>query len=295
MVGMSIKNNNVFDPLKKHALRDAFFYCGQYKLPLNRPWIMGIVNVTPDSFSGDGLADRTDRAVEQVNAMIAAGADIIDIGAESTRPGADYCSAEQEIDRILPLLEKIRTLGKPVSIDTNKTVVMKAVIEAGASMINDIRALADEGAMDLLAQHDLIGICLMHMQNNPATMQQDPVYQDVSAEVLNFLLDRAKNCVQAGIDKSRICLDPGFGFGKTAAHNITLFHDIERFCQTGYPVLIGVSRKRFLGEITGLPVTERASVSAAAAMLAVSKGAHIVRVHDVKETGHMLQLLEALG
>ena len=292
---MSIKDNRLFDPQKKHALRDAFFYCGQYKLPLNRPWIMGIVNVTADSFSGDGLLDRTDRAVEQIEAMIAAGADIIDIGAESTRPGADYCSAEQEIDRILPLLEKIRTIGKPVSVDTNKTVVMKAVIEAGASMINDIRALADEGAIDLLAQHDTIGICLMHMQNNPATMQQDPIYQDVSTEVLNFLLDRAKNCVQAGIDRNRICLDPGFGFGKTAAHNMTLFRDIGRFCETGYPVLIGVSRKRFLGEITGLPVTERASVSAAAAMLAVSKGAHIVRVHDVKETRHMLQLLEALG
>ena len=277
-----------------HPDGGAFFCCKNYVFDFKKPLVMGIVNVSDDSFSNDGLKGDSQAAIDKVYRLIDAGADIIDLGAESTRPGAQYCTAEHEIDRLLPVIDAIKHIGKPISVDTNKTAVMKAVIDAGADIINDIRALQDEGAVELLAQSD-VGVCLMHMQNDPQNMQDNPVYDNITENVLSFLKARAKICEEAGIAKSRIMLDPGFGFGKTCAHNVTLFKNLAQFCNTGYPVLVGVSRKRFLGEITGRDLSDRACVSAAAAMLAVKEGAHIVRVHDVKETKDMISLYQVLA
>jgi dihydropteroate synthase len=225
--------------------------------------------------------------------LIEEGADIIDLGAESTRPGAQNCSIDHEIERLIPVMEAIKDIDRPISVDTNKTEVMKAVINAGAAIINDIRALQDKCAIELLAQSN-VAVCLMHMQNDPENMQDNPSYDNIAETVLSFLAERIKACETAGIDKNRIIIDPGFGFGKTCTHNITLFKALRKFCETGYPVLAGVSRKRFLGEITGREVSDRTCISAAAAMLAVEQGVHIIRVHDVKETKDMLTLLEIL-
>ncbi len=244
---------------------------------------MGIINATPDSFSGDGVAFDLVRAVEQAHAFVADGADILDIGGESTRPGAVPVGAEEEIRRVVPLIEALRELKVPLSIDTFKPEVMRAALAAGATLINDINALRAPGAVEVAAASDA-GICLMHMQGTPQTMQEDPAYENVVAEVKAFLVERIEACRAAGIGRERIVIDPGFGFGKTSEHNLELLRGLDRFVATGYPVLVGLSRKSVLGRLTGRKVTERVAASVAAAIAAVARGASIVRVHDVAAT-----------
>ena len=256
---------------------------------------MGIVNVTPDSFSGDGLGCQTDAAFDQAIAMINAGADLIDIGAESTRPGAAVVGAEEEHYRLAPLLERLVKESIPVSVDTYKADVMAEAIRLGAGLINDISALADAGADHALAPHESVSVCLMHMQGTPQTMQQSPVYEDVVAEVVAFLERAAIRATAAGIERERLILDPGFGFGKTFAHNQVLFRALPQLVTLGYPVLVGVSRKAMIGQITDKPVDQRAAGSVAAALLAAQFGAAIVRVHDVAQTVDALKVFRALG
>ncbi|MBL8107776.1 MAG: dihydropteroate synthase, partial [Anaerolineales bacterium] len=217
---------------------------------------MGIINATPVSFSGDGVAFDLVRAVEQAHAFVADGADILDIGGESTRPGAVPVGAEEEIRRVVPLIEALRELKVPLSIDTFKPEVMRAALAAGATLINDINALRAPGAVEVAAASDA-GICLMHMQGTPQTMQDDPAYENVVAEVKAFLVERIEACRAAGIGRERIVIDPGFGFGKTSEHNLELLRGLDRFVATGYPVLVGLSRKSVLGRLTGRKVTER--------------------------------------
>jgi len=254
---------------------------------------MGIVNVTADSFSGDGLAGEPQRAVAQGRRMVEEGAGMLDIGGESSRPGAEPMSVERELARVLPVIEGLRACGVPLSVDTVKPEVMAAAIAAGADMINDIAALAAPGAMAAVAAGKA-GVCLMHMQGEPRTMQQNPDYDDVVAEVLAFLAGRVAACEAAGIDRRRIVIDPGFGFGKTLAHNLALLRHLDRFAGLGLPVLAGMSRKSMLGGITGRPVNERLPAGLAAAVLAVQRGAAIVRVHDVAATRDALAVLNAV-
>lgn len=267
--------------------------CGTYRIALDRPLVMGIVNLTPDSFSGDGLVGDVERAIGHAQAQWHAGADILDIGAESTRPGIAPTSEAEELRRLLPVLAEVTRWGVPVSVDTYKPAVMKAAIEAGAAMINDIAGLTQPGALEVVAASDC-GICVMHMQGEPAGMQRAPVYGDVVAEVTAFLTAVVERCRAAGIADERLVLDPGFGFGKTLAHNTALFHALDEMAAQPLPVLVGVSRKTMLGEITGRPVGERTPASVAAAMLAAQKGAKIVRVHDVAATCDALKILAAL-
>jgi dihydropteroate synthase len=255
---------------------------------------MGIINVTPDSFSGDGLASDADRAIEQARRFVEEGADILDIGGESSRPGAEPVSVEDELRRVLPVIEALRDLPVPLSIDTMKPQVMRAAVAAGASMINDIYALRAPGSIEAAAGCDA-GVCLMHMQGMPQTMQADPVYSDVVAEVREFLLARAEAVTRAGIAAERICIDPGFGFGKTAEHNLELLRRLDALCGLGYPVLVGLSRKSVLGKLTGRKVTERMAASVTAALAAVVKGARIVRVHDVAATRDALAVWRVAG
>jgi dihydropteroate synthase len=268
--------------------------CGRYRLSLDRPLIMGIVNLTPDSFSNDGLGSDVERAVTQARMQIEAGADILDIGAESSRPGAIPTSADEDLRRLLPVLERVVEMGKPVSVDTYKPLVMREALTAGVSMINDINGLRHQGALDAVRESNC-AICLMHMQGEPGTMQLDPVYQDVISEVDGFLRDRVSACLTAGIAHDRLVLDPGFGFGKSQTHNLTLFRGLTAQSIQDLPLLVGVSRKSMLGGITGRPVGERLAASIVAATLAVQKGANIVRVHDVAATKDALAVLDALG
>ncbi len=256
---------------------------------------MGIVNVTPDSFSGDGLHQRVDAAFDQAMRMMASGADLLDIGAESTRPGAQPVSAQEELDRLLPLLERLVVAGVPVSVDTVKAQVMAESLRLGVGMINDVTALADPAAADVLAPQADVAVCLMHMQGEPRSMQTAPQYGDVIAEVADFLQRAEAAAVRAGIDRTRLLLDPGFGFGKTFAHNQQLFRALPDLVKLGLPVLVGVSRKTMIGHILGKPVHERAVGSVAAALLAAQYGAAMVRVHDVSETVDALKVLQALG
>ncbi len=271
--------------------------CGTHQLSWQpgQPLVMGIVNVTPDSFSGDGLACHVDAAFDQAVAMINAGADLVDIGAESTRPGAAVVNAEEELSRLTPLLERLVGEGIPVSVDTYKSVVMAEAIRLGAGLINDISALADAGVDRVLAPHDSVSVCLMHMQGTPQTMQQSPVYEDVVAEVRTFLEKAIAQAAAAGIARERLILDPGFGFGKTFAHNQILFRALPQLVAIGYPVLVGVSRKAMIGHITDKPVDQRAAGSVAAALLAAQAGAAIVRVHDVAQTVDALKVYRTLG
>lgn len=254
---------------------------------------MGIVNVTPDSFSDGGKFSQRDRAIEHAERLIDAGADIIDIGGESTRPGAAPASIEQELARVLPVLAGIIDAGVPVSVDTQKSEVMRAAIAAGASMINDVNALQADGALAACAASD-VAVCLMHKQGTPADMQDDPYYENVVAEVSAFLDQRAAACREAGIAADRIVIDPGFGFGKTVAHNFTLLRDLKVLAGLGYPVLAGLSRKSSLGAVTSRPVEDRLAASLAAALLAAQNGATILRVHDVRETVDVLKIWQAM-
>ena len=272
---------------------------GRFEIGLDKPKIMGIVNLTPDSFSDGGVySQNAQTALAHAEQLLKEGADILDIGGESTRPGADYVSPEEEWARVEPVLAEVAGWGVPVSLDTRRTVIMeKALALGGVDIINDIAALTDEGAVELLARQADTGICLMHMQGLPENMQINPKYQDVVGEVARYLKERAAECIAAGIAPQRITLDPGFGFGKNLQHNIALMRHLpELMAETGFPLLIGVSRKRMIGELTGeADAAERAHGSVAAALASVARGAQIVRVHDVKATADALKVWDALG
>jgi dihydropteroate synthase len=266
--------------------------CGRFVLPLDRPLVMGVVNVTPDSFSDGGRFRDPEAAASHARRLVEEGADLIDIGGESTRPGAAPVSEQEELERILPVLEKLNDLGKPVSIDTRRPEVMKAALAAGASMINDVRALAEPYAHEAVATTGC-AVCLMHMKGDPRTMQHAPHYDDVTKEVKAFLKDAVRKARFAGIATDRIVVDPGIGFGKTAAHNLTLLKNLKQLEEIGVPILVGVSRKSTIGAVTGRPVEERLAGSLAMALLALLGGATILRVHDVKETKDVIAVWEA--
>lgn len=270
------------------------FLCGKFELNLARPHVMGIVNVTPDSFSDGGKYSSTDLAVEHALQLVADGADILDIGGESTRPGADPVSLDEELRRVIPVIEALSKVATvPISIDTYKPEVMRAAIQAGADIVNDVCALRQEGALEVVAASN-VGVCLMHMQGMPQTMQLNPTYVDVVAEVGAFLSERVDACLTHGIAKERILLDPGFGFGKTTAHNVALIQHLENFSELGLPMLVGLSRKSVLGKIAGGDESQRLHAGLAASVISVMKGAKIVRVHDVKATVDALKVVVAV-
>ncbi len=264
-----------------------------YHQAKNRPLIMGILNITPDSFSDGSLYNSVDSAFERAKEMQHQ-VDIFDIGGESTRPGAAEVSVEQEIDRVIPVIEKVSQLGIPISVDTSKAQVMQAAVSAGAKMINDVRALQEPDALRTAVELQ-VPVCLMHMQGQPREMQEKPEYSNVVKEVSEFLLQRAQICQQAGINKELICLDPGFGFGKTLQHNLELLSKMDHLVSLGYPVLAGLSRKSMLGLLTNKPVEKRLAASLAVAQIAMQKGARIIRVHDVAETYDIRQVVQALA
>lgn len=270
------------------------FHCGKFLLPLDRPLVMGIVNVTPDSFSDGGRFISSAKAIAHARQMVEDGADILDIGGESTRPGAPEVSEQEELGRVLPVIEGLHAIAVPVSIDTWKPGVMRAALKAGASLVNDVNALQAEGALEAVRDSDA-AVCLMHKQGTPQTMQQQPRYADVVAEVCGFLRERVAAAEAAGIARARIVIDPGFGFGKTLTHNLHLLRHLDALRVLGVPVLAGLSRKSMLGALTGRTVEERMPASVAAALLAVQRGAAIVRVHDVRETVDALKVLNALN
>lgn len=257
--------------------------CGNKTLELTRPYIMGILNVTPDSFSDGGEHQGLVAAVEHAKKMVAEGADIIDVGGESTRPGAADVSVEEEVKRVVPVVKALVELGMTVSVDTSKAEVMKESIKSGAHIINDIRALREPGALEVVAQSN-VGVCLMHMQGQPRTMQVAPHYEDLIAEVEAFLMERARVCEEMGIARERICLDYGFGFGKTVEQNFKLLAHTNHFVQLPYPHLVGLSRKSSLGAVTGRETKDRLVASVTGALLAAQGGAQIIRVHDVAAT-----------
>lgn len=263
-------------------------------LQFDVPAVMGILNVTPDSFSDGGRFAGRDAALEQAVAMARDGAGIIDVGGESTRPGAADVSEQEELDRVIPVIEAVTAaVDVPVSIDTSKPAIMRAAVAAGAAMINDIRALREAGALRAAAELG-VPVCLMHMQGQPRTMQQQPAYADVVSEVAEFLAGRVRACVAAGLAEDRIIVDPGFGFGKAARHNIELLANLRQLRSLGRPILVGLSRKATLGELTGRDVGERVPASIAAAVIAVVEGAQFVRVHDVRETVDALRVAAAV-
>lgn len=268
-------------------------------LDLSQPRIMGVLNCTPDSFSDGGRYQKFDSALRHAAQMIEEGADIIDVGGESTRPGAPEVSIDEELQRVVPVIEALhREFDVPVSVDTSKPDVMLAAAAAGAGMINDVAGLRNPGALDaaaLVHRQSGVAVCLMHMQGTPRTMQQSPAYQNVVTEVLQFLLRRAKVAETAGIAASSLVLDPGFGFGKTVKHNLSLLHDLGVYADYTYPILVGLSRKVMIKKILASNSDERLIGSVTLALLAAQRGAHIVRVHDVKATADALTLLQALA
>ena len=259
------------------------------------PLIMGILNLTPDSFSDGGLFVKKEQALQHVLEMIAAGADIIDVGGESTRPGAAEVSEEEECQRVIPIIEMIRSeTDIPVSVDSSKPGVMKAALDAGANMVNDVNALRSEGALELVANYD-VPVCLMHMQGKPRTMQKDPHYGDVVTEVKDFLQQRMQACIDAGIKKENLVIDPGFGFGKKLEHNLSLFKHLDAFTELDAPLLVGVSRKSMIGQVLdNALVEERLYGSVALAALATWLNSAIIRVHDVKATVDAVKLCMAV-
>jgi len=268
--------------------------CGNFQFDLSRPLVMGIVNVTPDSFSDGGQHFQHDAALAHAQHLIAEGADIIDIGGESTRPGARPVGVQEELDRVLPIIEGLRGAPVPISVDTCKPQVMQAAIAAGAQMVNDINALQGAAAMNAVAAGN-VAVCLMHKQGNPQTMQTQPQYQNVVAEISEFLRERIAAAEAAGIGRERIVIDPGFGFGKTLAHNLDLLRHLDKLCELDVPVLAGLSRKSMLGALTGREAGDRVMASVAAALIAVQRGASIVRVHDVRETVDALKIWNAVN
>jgi len=271
-----------------------FLDCGGRRLNLSRPAVMGILNVTPDSFSDGGVFLSPEKAVAQALRMVEEGADIIDIGGESTRPGAQPVPAQQEIDRVIPVIEMLHgRISQPISIDTCKPEVMRAAVAAGAGFINDVRAMRTEGALETVAELD-VPVCLMHMQGEPRTMQDNPRYADVVGAVRDFLEERRDVCMNAGIPAARIVIDPGFGFGKTLEHNLELLRGLKTLQSLGAPILAGLSRKSLIGKALGLPVERRLHASVALAVMAVQNGARIVRVHDVGPTAEALRMLSVV-
>jgi dihydropteroate synthase len=271
--------------------------CGRYRLTTAgahyRPLVMGILNVTPDSFSDGGHFASLDLAITRAEQMIADGVDIIDVGGESTRPGAAIVSVDEELGRIMPVVYALRDCGKPLSVDTRRPEVMREVIQAGVDMINDVEGFRADGALRLLSDSDC-ALCIMHMQGQPQTMQQTPHYDDVLAEVGEFLRQRVAAAEDVGIDRRRLCIDPGFGFGKNLGHNLTLLNRLgELQSAVGVPVLAGLSRKSMIGTLTGRPAEQRLAGSIGAALAAVMQGARIVRVHDVAETVDAIKVWQA--
>lgn len=273
--------------------QQAVLQCGRFELSLDRPLLMGIVNLTPDSFSDGGRHLDPRAAIDAGLAMVEQGADILDLGAESTRPGAATVEPAEEIRRLLPVIEGLAACGVPLSVDTRKPEVMREVLAAGADMINDIAGFATPAAIAAVAA-SRCGLCVMHMQGEPGTMQQAPAYEDVVAEVQDWLRERVVALGAAGVEATRIVLDPGIGFGKTVDHNLQLLEALDEFAVFGMPLLIGVSRKSLIGALTGRPVDGRLAGSLAAALAAVARGAKIVRVHDVPETRDALRVWQAI-
>ena len=267
----------------------------RYRIDLTQPRVMGIVNVTPDSFYDGGRHADAGAAMAHCDRLLAEGADMLDIGGESTRPGASTPSCSEELARVLPVLRHAVTLGVPISVDSSRPEVMRAALDAGADIVNDVRALQRPGALACLAAHPRAGVCLMHMQGEPGTMQAAPVYGDVVLEVAAFLAARSQALVEAGIARERIAVDPGIGFGKTVAHNLALLARQRELLRLGLPLLVGWSRKSALGAVTGRPVGERAAASIAAALLAAQRGAAVLRVHDVAATVDALKVWTAAG
>ncbi|MFT7414091.1 MAG: dihydropteroate synthase [Methylophagaceae bacterium] len=266
--------------------------CAGKPLDLTYPQVMGILNVTPDSFSDGGEFIAADAALTQAKRMVADGAGIIDVGGESTRPGAVVVSVEEEIARVVPVIEAIRSeLDIPISIDTSKPEVMRAAVKAGAGLINDVCALQVTGALQA-AVDCKVPVCLMHSQGSPQTMQNDPQYQDVVTDVIAFLLQRISACEQAGIDRESLIIDPGFGFGKRAAHNLLLMKHLARLVEIGLPVLVGVSRKSMIGRLLKVSIEERLAASLSLAALSVWQGAKIIRSHDVRETVQAIMMCD---
>lgn len=254
---------------------------------------MGIVNVTPDSFSDGGLCASTENAVRHATQLIEEGVDMLDIGGESTRPGSTPVSVEEELRRVLPVVQALVNMNIPISVDTTKPEVMRATIKSGASMINDINALQAPGALEVVATGE-VAVCLTHMQGKPYSMQANPQYSDVVAEVKDFLQQRLDAAQAVGIPRERLIIDPGFGFGKTLGHNLQLLRYLDRFTNMGVSVLVGLSRKSMLGEVSGNKVSNRVYTSVSAALLAATKGARILRVHDVKATKDALAIYNAV-
>ncbi|MCR8719710.1 dihydropteroate synthase [Pseudomonas syringae] len=276
------------------ALYPTRLPCGNRVLDLAHTHVMGILNATPDSFSDGGRYSQLDAALRHAEAMVLAGATLIDVGGESTRPGARPVSPAQEVERVAPVVEIIaRELDVIISVDTSTPEVMLATAGLGAGLINDVRSLQRPGALQAAASTGL-PVCLMHMQGQPGTMQNDPHYEDLLAEVSAFLLERMNQCVAAGIDRQQIILDPGFGFAKTLEHNLSLFKRMEALHALGRPLLVGVSRKSMIGAVLGRPVDQRLSGGLALAALAMTKGAKILRVHDVAETADVVRMIAAV-
>jgi dihydropteroate synthase len=281
----------------------ATWRCGRFLFDFSkrqRPLVMGILNATPDSFSDGGKFRTAGDAIAQAELMIAHGVDIIDIGGESTRPGAELVPLQEELDRVLPVIDALKDCGVALSIDTYKAETMRQALRAGVDCVNDIWALRQKGAVEAVLEHDKdpsqkqCGLVLMHMQRDPQTMQFDPEYQDVVTEVIAFLQERAILLEDQAIAKNRIAIDPGFGFGKNLEHNLKMLAHFDQFSQLGYPVLAGISRKSMLGKLTGRDTHERVAPSIAAAILAADRGARIIRVHDVQQTVDSLKIWEAI-
>ena len=271
--------------------------CGRFLFDFSkrqRPIVMGILIATPDSFSDGGKFRTPKDAIAQAEFMIKNGVDLIDIGGESTRPGAEPVSLQEELDRVMPVIESLRDCGVPLSIDTYKAQTMRQALSAGVDCVNDIWALRQEGSIEAVLESSQCGIVLMHMQRDPLTMQFNPKYCDVVAEVMQFLQERASLLLSKGVDQSRIAIDPGFGFGKSLEHNLKMLNKFASFSSLGYPVLAGISRKSMIGKVTGKDTNERVAPSIAAAIMAADRGARIVRVHDVPETVDALKLWEAV-
>jgi dihydropteroate synthase len=265
--------------------------CAGKPLDLSNPQVMGILNVTPDSFSDGGQFIAPDAALIQAKQMVADGAAIIDVGGESTRPGADIISIEEEISRVVPVIEAIQAeIDIPISIDTSKPEVMRAAIDAGVGLINDVQALQVDGALQAAVELD-VPVCLMHAQGTPQTMQDNPQYDAVVSEVTKFLVERVAVCEQAGISRDKLIIDPGFGFGKRAKHNLLLMKHLDVLVQQGLPVLIGVSRKSMISKLLNVSIEERLAASLALSALAVWQGAKIIRSHDVRETVHAIMMI----
>ena len=271
--------------------------CGRFVFDFvkrRRPIVMGILNATPDSFSDGGMFRTAKDALAQAELMIAHGVDLIDIGGESTRPGAEPVALQEELDRVLPVIEGLKDCGIPLSIDTYKAETMRAALAAGVDCVNDIWALRQEGALKAVLESNSCGIVLMHMQRDPLTMQFNPQYSNVIEDVKKFLEERANLLIENGIEFDRIAIDPGFGFGKSLEHNLSMLSNFNQFSSLGFTVLAGISRKSMLGKVTGKETNDRVSASVAAAVMAADRGAKIVRVHDVPETVDALKLWEAI-